>query len=149
MGLHLTNHRKKQGYSYDTPQTLIKPTFKGNCETYGKLKKYEKYLKRIQKDQNKSDIYLKATGYSEEGQSRYRAFKAATIDAKRNLLEEIKGSDIFSQTIIKDGEMNSDAILNRARGSIRYIKIISKKYDSKTRSAEVTVGLTKEALKKI
>jgi len=111
-------------------------------------KAMQKYLVSINKKQNKSVIYIKAEGYSEEGQSRYRAIKVATIDAKRNLLDEIKGSELFSIIEVRDGQLEADKVINSAKGTIQFVKVISKKYDSKTRSATVTVGMTEENLVK-
>ena len=41
-----------------------------------------------------------------------------------------------------------DKEINSAKGSIQFVKVISKKYDTKTKSATVTVGMTKENLAK-
>jgi len=106
----------------------------------------KKYLEHSQQKHN--TIYVKATGYSENGQSRYRAIKAATLDAKRNLLDEIKGSELFSVIEAQEGELVSDKVINAAKGRIRYIKILSSKYDTNTKSAQVTVGITKNGLEK-
>jgi len=111
-------------------------------------KAIQKYLDSMNKKQNQNVIYLKAVGYSEEGQSRYRAIRAATLDAKRNLLEEIKSSEIYSKTTVKKGRLDSDEIVSNANNSLRFVKILSTKYDSKTKSAVVTVGITKEDFEK-
>lgn len=107
-----------------------------------------KYILATNKKQNKNVIYIKAEGYSEEGQSRYRAIKAAVIDAKRNLLDEIKGSELFSITKVRDGKLEADKIITNAKGTIQFVKVLSKEYDNKTRSAIVTVGMTEENLAK-
>ena len=111
-------------------------------------KAIDKYLTKNKKEQNKNIIYIKAKGYSEEGQSRYKAIKSATLDAKRNLLDEIKGSELISSVELEDGKLQADKIINMAKGSIRFVKIISSKYDGKTKSAIVIVGMTKENLTK-
>jgi len=111
-------------------------------------KAMNKYLTSINKEQNKNFIYIKAEGYSEEGQSRYRAIKVATIDAKRNLLDEIKGSKLFSIIELDNGQLEIDKVINSAKGTIQFVKVISKRYDNKTRSAIVTVGMTEENLAK-
>jgi hypothetical protein len=109
-------------------------------------KAIDKYLTSSNKKQNKNFIYIKATGYSEEGQSRYRAIKSAIIDAKRNLLDEIKGSKLISVVESKNGKSVDDKAINSVKGSIRFVKILSVKYDDKTRSATAIVGMTKEHL---
>jgi len=134
----------------------VTPQYQFNCNVTATFsideddmkKAIEKYLANSKKEFNQHIIYIKATGYSEEGQSKYRAIKVATIDAKRHLLDEIKGSELFSIIEARDGELEADKVINNARGTIRFVKILSRKYDSKTRSAEVTVGMTKENLEK-
>jgi len=134
----------------------VAPQYQFNCKVTAIFsideddmkKAIDKYFVNSKKEINKNIIYIKATGYSEEGQSKYRALKAATIDAKRNLLDEIKGSELFSIIEARDGQLEADKVINNARGTIRFVKILSRKYDSKTRSAEVTVGMTKESLEK-
>ena len=79
---------------------------------------------------------------------KFRAFKAAEIDAKRNLLEIIKGSDLFAKTIVENGNLQKDIVINTLNGHLRYVQIISKEYDPQTRSAEVKVKLTLKDLKK-
>jgi len=111
-------------------------------------KAMQKYLASTNKKQNKNIIYITAEGYSEEGQSRYRAIKVATIDAKRNLLDEIKGSELFSIIEVQDGQLEADKVINSAKGTMQFVKVISKKYDNKTKSATVTVSMTKENLAK-
>jgi hypothetical protein len=134
----------------------VTPDYQFNCKVTAIFsideddmkKAIDKYLASSKKQISKNIIYIKSVGYSEEGQSRYRAIKAATIDAKRNLLDEIKGSELFSIIEARDGQLESDKVINNARGTIRFVKILSRKYDSKTRSAEVTVGMTKKNLEK-
>ncbi len=109
-------------------------------------KAINKYLSS-NKEKNHS-IYIKAKGYSEEGQSRYKAIKAATIDAKRNLLEEIKGSEFFSVLETRNGKLEADKLISNSRASIRFVKVLSTKYNTKTKSAIVIVGMTKENLNK-
>ena len=70
------------------------------------------------------------------------------MDAMRNLLEEIKGSELLSLLTAKDGILKSDKIINNVRGRIKFVKIISQKYNSKTGSSEVYIGITKENLEK-
>jgi hypothetical protein len=102
------------------------------------------YIKDNKKNTVDKTIYIQSTGYCADGQSAYRAIKSAMLDAKRNLLDEIKGSILISTTTSKDGSMQMDQVINNIHSSIRYVKIISKDYDPKTQSAKVVVGLTKE-----
>ncbi|MBW2353733.1 MAG: hypothetical protein JRF51_10980, partial [Deltaproteobacteria bacterium] len=46
--------------------------------------------------------YIQVTGTSEEGQSRYRAMRAATVVAQRDLLEVLEGIRLYGQTTVKD-----------------------------------------------
>ncbi|MEA2018140.1 MAG: hypothetical protein U9N59_06800 [Campylobacterota bacterium] len=48
-----------------------------------------------------------------------RSKRAATIDARRNLLESIGGVKIDSQTVIKDGMLKSDTIKSTISGVIK------------------------------
>lgn len=105
---------------------------------------YKNYLK---KEKQEAKVF-EAVGYSEEGQSKFRAFKAAEMDAKRNLVEYIKGSDLLSRTDIVDGNLDRDVVINSISGNLRYIKIVYKHYDSQTRSAEVKISLSYEDFKK-
>lgn len=109
-------------------------------------KAIDKYIASSDKKTNKSIIIIKATGYSEEGQSRYQALKVATIDAKRNLLDEIKGSKLFSNIQSQNGQLVADKVINTIESTIRFVKVLSSKYDSENRSAEVVVGITEEDL---
>ena len=134
----------------------VTPNYQFNCSVLATFsideddmkKAIEKYLASSKKETNKNTIYTKSVGYSEEGQSAYRAIKAAIIDAKRNLLDEIKGSEMMSILEANDGELVADKVINSAKGTIRYVKVLSKTYDPKTRSATATVGMTKENLEK-
>ena len=98
------------------------------------------------KEQHKDSISIISTGYSEEGQSRYRAIKSAQLDAKRTLLDKIKGSKFFSTLEAQDGNLVADRVINGLNGHIRYVQTLSEKYDAKTGSAVVKVGMTQEAL---
>jgi len=105
-------------------------------------------IKNYLQSQKQDTKLIKAIGYSEEGQSRYRAFKAAELDAKRNLVDEIKGSHIISLLESQDGKLATDKVINGLETQIRYVKVLSKKYDSVHRSATVEVGLREIDLKK-
>ena len=87
--------------------------------------------------------YFEAEGYSEEGQSRYKAFTAAKIIAQRNLLEVIKGSDLTSLTKVTDGMLESDKIGSLISGAVRGAQVVKKEYDPKFRSAMVVMRISK------
>ena len=121
------------------------------CKVDAVLQINEKEVKEnIQKYLNAKNktTYIKAKGFSEEGQSRYRAIKAAILDAKRNLLEEIKSSKIYSQMQSKNGKLASDIVSDSSSGNIRFVKILSVDYDPTTKSATAVVGITKDNLLK-
>lgn len=91
-------------------------------------------------------IVITAKGYSAEGQSKYEALKAAELDAKRNLLNEIKRSTIHAKTESHQGKIESDIVISELQSSIQNVKILSQQYDQKTGSAEVVVGLSEKGL---
>jgi len=86
-----------------------------------------------------------ATGYGIEN-TKYkkpiaimRAKRAASIDARRNLLESIGGVKINSQTIIKNGMLDSDTIKTTVSGVVRNARITDVK------SEDTMVKVTIEA----
>lgn len=136
-----------------TEETVeVSKDYQFNCKVDGVFNIDEDEMKKayqdyIKKEKKAAEVF-EAVGYSEEGQSRFRAFKAAEIDAKRNLVELIKGSDLLSRTDIVDGKMDKDVVINSISGNLRYVKIVSRHYDPQTRSAEVKLSLSYEDLKK-
>ncbi len=104
------------------------------------------YLAKDTKKIDNNKIVIRATGYSEDGQSRYSAFKVAKIDATRNLLDEIKGSDFFSTLEADSGRLAVDKVINGLNGNIRFVKVLSRTYDRSNKSAEIIVGLTQKGL---
>ena len=94
-------------------------------------------------EKKKISGYYEAEGYSEEGQSRYKAFTAATMIAQRNLLEQIKKAEITSLTKLENGKME-DKMAKFLRGSIEGVEVVKKEYDSKDRFAHVVLRLSKE-----
>jgi len=63
--------------------------------------------------------YIQVTGTSEEGQSRYRAMRAATVVAQRDLLEVLEGIRLYGQTTVKDGMLRSDEIRTTITGFLQ------------------------------
>ena len=60
--------------------------------------------------------YLQVVGVSEEGQSRYQALRAAQIVAQRDILEALKGLNLYGTTSVKDGMLGSDEINTTVNG---------------------------------
>jgi hypothetical protein len=87
------------------------------------------------------DGYFEAVGYSAENQSPYAAFLSAKLDAQRQLLEQIKGTKINSNTTIKNGMLESDTIRSSINGILKGAKVIEKKYDPIRRMAVVKVAV--------
>lgn len=79
-----------------------------------------------------------ATGYSAPGQSKYAATIAAKADAQRQLLEQIYATKLNSKTTLKNKKQVKSAISGVLRGA----KIISKKYDKSTKTAEVKMKVS-------
>jgi len=63
--------------------------------------------------------YIQVVGASEEGQSRYRAVRAAEVLAQRKLLEILQGINLYGVTTIKDGMLHSDAVATTVEGFLR------------------------------
>lgn len=81
--------------------------------------------------------YLQVTGVSESGQSRYRAVRAATVIAQRDLLEIIQGISLHGETTISEGMLTSDVINNKVKGLLRGAVKCGEQYDSMDGHAEV------------
>lgn len=73
-------------------------------------------------------------------QARGMAKRAATVIARRNLLELIKGVQIDSSTSIDNFMVTSDVVVSRIRGFLQNSQIFDTAYMSDG-SVEVTVGL--------
>jgi len=73
------------------------------------------------------------------------AKRAAVIDAKRNLIEEIKGIYIDSNTIINDHIIKNDIISVKVNGIINNVEIVNITYNSDG-SVEVILELDKDTL---
>ena len=99
----------------------------------------------LEKDEKESSIsgYFEAEGYSEEGQSKYKAMTAAKVVAQRNLLEVIQGSDLTSLTKVEDGLLASDKIGTLISGTIRSAQVVKQEYDAKSRSGYIVMRIKK------
>jgi len=100
-------------------------------------------LLKNQDQEKKVSGYFQAEGYSEENQSRYRAFSSATLIAQRNLLEVVKGADISSLTKVEMGALQSDKVGKLIGGVLSGAEVVEKEYDKNTRSARVVVRIKK------
>jgi len=81
--------------------------------------------------------YIQVTGISESGQSRYRALRAATVVAQRDLLEIIQGISLYGETTINEGMLISDVINTTVKGLLRGAVKCGEQYDSMDGHAEV------------
>ena len=119
------------------------------CKIDGVFEINEKDVKNAIKEYlNSQNEMITAEGFSEEGQSRYKAIKAAILDAKRNLLEEVKSFKISSKVSSKNGKLSSDEVYSNTSGTLRFVKVISVDYDPTTKSAKAVVGIAKDNLLK-
>jgi len=75
------------------------------------------------------------SGESEEGQSKFKAKRAATIIAQRNLLEVVKGIQIDSETTVKKGMDESSIIRSSVQGVVKGAEVVETRYNKKTQSA--------------
>ena len=73
------------------------------------------------KDQRKifEEGYIQVVGASEEGQSRFRAVRAAEVLAQRQLLEILQGINLYGTTTLKDGMLESDEVVSTVEGFLR------------------------------
>lgn len=73
-------------------------------------------------------------------QARAMAVRAATVDARRNLLSVIKGVQIDAQTTVQNAMIADDTVVERVRGFLQNSQILDTAYMSDG-SVEVTVGM--------
>lgn len=85
--------------------------------------------------------YIQVTGASEEGQSRYKAMRAATVVAQRDLLEVLEGIRLYGQTTVKDGMLRSDDIRTTIQGFLRGAVKCGEKFHGDRGYAEVCMRL--------
>jgi len=88
-----------------------------------------------------SEGYIKVIGSSEEGQSRYRAIRAATVVAQRDLLEVLQGLHLYGNTTIRDGMEQSDLIKSTVKGYLKGAMKCGERYDPNRGYAEVCLKL--------
>jgi len=134
-----------------TEDVKVTPQYQFQCKInatfeidQNELQQSLKDMVQKQQEQKKLSGYFHADGYSEENQSRYRAFSAAKLIAQRNLLEVIKGADITSLTKVSDGQIETDKIGKLLNGTLQGAEVVKKEYDSKTRSAHVVLRIKKQ-----
>jgi len=128
----------------------VTPEYQFTCKVVASFEidqqEMQSTLKEMIKNQEKYEKiagYFQADGYSEEGQSRYKANAAAMMIAQRNLLELIKGADITSLTKLDSGVVETDKVGKLISGSIQGAEIVKKEYNSKTRSAHIILRIKK------
>ena len=85
--------------------------------------------------------YIQVVGVSEEGQSRYKAMRAATVVAQRDLLEIMEGLRLSGQTTVRDGMLQSDDIRTSITGFLRGAMKCGEKYHNDRRYGEVCMKL--------
>jgi len=85
--------------------------------------------------------YIQVVGTSEEGQSRYKAMRAATVVAQRDLLEIMEGLRLSGQTTVRDGMLQSDDIRTSITGFLRGAVKCGEKYHNERQYAEVCMKL--------
>jgi len=88
-----------------------------------------------------SEGYIKVIGTSEEGQSRYRAIRAATVVAQRDLLEVLQGLRLYGSTTIRDGMHESDLIKTTVEGYLKGAMKCGERYDPNRGYAQVCLKL--------
>jgi len=91
--------------------------------------------------------FITATGYGAPpanavniAQANAMARRAATVIARRNLLEMLQGVHIDSTTTVQDAMVASDTVVNRVRGFLQNSQILETHYLSDG-SVEVVVGI--------
>ncbi len=88
-----------------------------------------------------SEGYLQVIGVSEEGQSRYRAIRAATVVAQRDLLEALQGLSLYGSTTVRDGMLQSDVIRTTVEGFLRGAVKCGERYYPERGYAEVCLRI--------
>jgi hypothetical protein len=85
--------------------------------------------------------YLQVVGVSEEGQTRYKAIRAAQVVAQRDLVEVMQGLSLFGTTSVKDGMLQSDEIKTSVEGFLRGAMKCGQNYDDAKGFAEVCMRI--------
>ena len=103
---------------------------------------------------NWSKGYVVARGYGfvdpkkPRGQARLLAERAAVLDARRNLLEIVKGVRITSETVVEDYMTESDLVYQRVEGLVKGARVIGKPKYYRDGRVEVKVVLYLDSLAK-
>ncbi len=98
--------------------------------------------------------FIRAKGYGfmdpkkPKGQARLLAERAAVVDARRNLLEIVKGVHITSETVVEDYMTSSDIIVQRVQGLVKNARVIGKPKYYKDGRVEVWVEMRLDELAK-
>lgn len=74
------------------------------------------------------------------GQARAMAVRAATVVARRNLLETVKAVQVDSETTVAGGMVQSDVVVNRVQGLLHNARTMDTAFMSDG-TVEVTVGV--------
>ncbi len=85
--------------------------------------------------------YLQVIGFSEEGQSRYKALRAAQVVAQRDMVEILQGLSLYGNTSVKDGMLMSDEIKTSVEGFLRGATKCGQKYHENKGYAEVCMRM--------
>ncbi len=82
------------------------------------------------------------------GQAKLLAERAAVVDARRNLLEILKGVHITSETVVEDYMTQSDIVVQRVEGIVKGARVIGKPKYYKDGRVEVVVEVSLDTLAK-
>jgi hypothetical protein len=107
------------------------------------------YIQNLAKGQvNWQSGLVKATGIgappesaANMAQARAMALRAATVVARRNLLEVVKGVQIDSATTVENYMVSEDVIVSQVHGFLQNSQVLNTKYMSDG-SVEVEVGIS-------
>ena len=69
---------------------------------------------------------ITADGYGQLGQAAPMGYRAAVLDAQRNLLEQVKGAQITADTTVENMVTTSDVVRSRVTGLVRGAQIVVK-----------------------
>lgn len=83
-----------------------------------------------------------------KGQAKLLAERAALVDARRNLLEIVKGVHITSETVVEDYMTTSDVIVQRVEGLVKNARVIGKPKYYEDGRVEVWVEMRLDELAK-
>ena len=76
---------------------------------------------------------ITADGYGQLGQAAPLGYRAAVLDAQRNLLEQVKGAQITADTTVENMVTTSDVVRSRVTGLVRGAQIVVKEKTPKRR----------------